>query len=148
MPGALPSGRELMSKYVKYRVKQAPKKGMNPIWRGIGCILLVVVPLFAFVLMELLVPVLINTGKVPYQLVGYVHFPDWAYKVMIISSIVKYIGSIQNLWINVITFFVIVLLLTTVASLLYTWMYSLVGPSQYTALDAPPSKHKAKAYKR
>ncbi|MGZ6346749.1 MAG: hypothetical protein ACXWNC_04150 [Anaerolineales bacterium] len=137
-----------MSKYVKYRVKQDPKKVMNPIWRGIGCILLVVVPLLAFGLMELLVPVLIKTGKVPSQLVGYVRFPDWAYKVMIISSITRFIGSLQNLWISIITFFVIVLLLTTIASLLYTWMYSLVGPAQYSALDAPPSKHKAKAYKR
>jgi len=66
-----------MSKYAKYRIRQDPKQGMNPVWRGIGCILLVVVPLLAFGLMELLVPVLIKTGKVPYQLVGYVHFPDW-----------------------------------------------------------------------
>ena len=137
-----------MSKYVKYRINKEPKKGMNPIWRGIGCILLVVVPLLAFGLMVLLVPSIIATGKVPYQLVGYVHFPDWAYKVMIISSIARFIGSLNNLWLNIITFFVIILLLTTVASLLYTWMYSLVGPAQYTALDAPPSKHKAKAYKR
>jgi hypothetical protein len=137
-----------MSKYAKYRIRQVPKQGMNPVWRGIGCILLVVVPLLAFGLMELLVPVLIKTGKVPYQLVGYVHFPDWAYKVMIISSIARFIGSLNNLWLNIITFFVIVLLLTTIASLLYTWIYSLVGPAQYTKLDAPPSKHKAKAYKR
>lgn len=137
-----------MSKYVKYRIKPKPPKVLNPIWRGIGCILLVVVPLIAFGLMLLLVPSLKATGKVPYQLIGYVHFPDWAYKVIIISSIARFIGGLNDLWLSIITFFVIVLILTTVASLLYSWIYSLVGPARYTALDAPPSKHQGKAYKR
>jgi hypothetical protein len=137
-----------MSKYMKYRVKQIEKQEMNPVWRGIGCILIVVVPLLAFGLMVLLVPLLVATGKVPYQLIGYLHFPDWAYKVIIISSIARFFGSIQNLWLNIITFFVMVLILTTVASLLYSWIYSVVGPARYTALDAPPPKHKGKDYKR
>lgn len=137
-----------MSKYVKYRIRPTEKQGLNPIWRGIGCILIVVVPLLAFGLTVLIAPTLIATGKVPYQLVGYVHFPDWAYRVIIISSIAHFIGSFKNLWLNIITFFVIVLILTTVASLLYAWIYSLIGPARYTALDAPPSKHKGRAYKR
>jgi hypothetical protein len=137
-----------MTKYAKYRIKPTEKKGMNPIWRGIGCILIVIVPLLAFGLMALLVPSIIATGKVPYQLLGYVYFPDWAYKVIIISSIARFIGSLNNLWLNIITFFVIVLILTTVASLLYAWIYSVVGPARYTALDALPSKHRGKDYKR
>lgn len=137
-----------MSKYVKYRIKPKPKKEMNPIWRGIGCILIVVVPLMAFGLMLLVVPALIATGKVPYQLVGYVHFPLWAYRVMIIKNIAFFIGSFKDLWLNIIIFWIMVLILTTVASLLYAWVYTLVGPARYTALDAPPPKHRGKNYKR
>ena len=137
-----------MSKYVKYRIKPKPKKELNPIWRGIGCILLVVVPLMAFGLMLLVVPALIATGKVPYQLIGYVHFPLWAYRVMIVKNIALFIGSFKDLWLNIIIFWVMVLILTTVASLLYAWIYSLVGPARYTALDAPPPKHRGKNYKR
>jgi hypothetical protein len=137
-----------MSKYVKYRIKPKPKKEMNPIWRGIGCILIVVVPLMAFGLMLLIVPALIATGKVPYQLVGYVHFPLWAYRVMIIKNIAFFIGSLKDLWLNIIIFWIMVLILTTVASLLYAWVYTLVGPARYTALDAPPPKHRGKNYKR
>ena len=137
-----------MGKYAKFQRKTPEKKGLNPIWRGIGCILIVIVPLLAYGLMVLFVPVIIATGKVPYQLLGFVQFPDWAYKVRIVADIAIFIGSIQNLWLNIITFFVIVLILTTVASLLYSWIYSVVGPARYTEMDAPPSKHKAKKYTR
>jgi hypothetical protein len=137
-----------MAKYAKYKVKIDENKGMNPIWRGIGCILIVVVPLLAFGLMILIVPSIIATGKVPYQFLGYVHFPDWAYKFQMTADIANFIGSIKDLWVNMITFFVIILILTTVASLLYSWVYSVVGPARYTELDAPPSKHKAKKYTR
>jgi hypothetical protein len=137
-----------MTKYSKYQRKSSEKKGMNPIWRGIGCILIIIVPLLAFGLMVLIVPPIIATGKVPYQLLGYVHFPDWILKLRILADITAFIGSINNLWLNIITFFVIVLILTTVASLLYSVIYAAVGPARYTALDAPPSKHKVKVYKR
>jgi hypothetical protein len=146
--GFPPPWRLTMSKYVKYRIKQKPKKEMNPVWRGIGCILFVVVPLMAFGLMVLIRPALIASGKVPWQLTGYVHFPEWAYRVMIVRQFALFIGSFKDLWLNIIIFWIIVLLLTTVASLLYAWIYTMVGPARYTALDAPPSKHRGKNYKR
>jgi uncharacterized membrane protein YuzA (DUF378 family) len=137
-----------MGKYAKYQRKAPVKRGLHPIWRGIGCILIIVVPLIAYGLMVLVVPSIIATGKVPYQLLGYVHFPIWVFKVRILADIAIFIGSINHLWLNIITFFVIVLILTGVASLLYAMFYSLVGPARYSALDAPPSKYKAKVYKR
>jgi hypothetical protein len=121
---------------------------MHPIWRGIGCILIIVVPLLAFVLTVVFIPTIIATGKVPNQLLGHVHFPDWAFKVRIVADIAGYISSLDNLWLNIITFFVVLLILTGVASLLYSLIYTLVGPARYSALDAPPTKYKAKVYKR
>ncbi len=137
-----------MSKYTKYRVKQEEKKGMNPIWRGIGCILIVAVPVLSFGLMVLFVPPIMATGKVPYQLVGHVQFPTWAYQVAFTADIARFFSNINNLWLNIITFFVMAMILTTVSSLLYSWIYSLVGPARYTALDAPPPKHQGRQYKR
>ncbi len=121
---------------------------MNPIWRGIGCILIVIVPLVAYGLMLVFVPPIIATGKVPNQLLGYTHFPDWAFKVQIVASIASFISSINNLWMNIITFFVMLLILTAVASLLYSMIYTLVGPARYSELDAPPTKYKGKKYTR
>ncbi len=137
-----------MTKYQKFQHVAPEKKGLNPIWRGIGCLLIVIVPLLSYWLMLFAVPLLIATGKVPYQIMGYVHFPPWAYKVQIVAAVAGYIGSIENLWLGIITFFVIALILTTVVSLLYSMIYALVGPVRYTELDAPPSKYKPKKYIR
>jgi hypothetical protein len=137
-----------MGKYAKYQRKPRVKKGMNPIWRGIGCILLAVVPVIAYGLMLVFVPLVIATGKVPYKLLGHIIFPEWVFKVPTVGTIASYISSIENLWTNLIIFFVILLILTGVSSLLYSMVYSLVGPARYSELDAPPSKHKGKVYTR
>ena len=137
-----------MAKYSKYQRKTSEKKGSNPLWRGIGCILIVIVPLTAYVLMLFCVPPLIATGKIPHQLLGYVQFPLWVFKYQAINGMATFIGSIHNLWMKMLTWFVILLLLTAVASLLYSMIYSLVGPARYTELDALPSKYKSKKYTR
>jgi len=137
-----------MGKYAKYQHKSVERRRMNPIWRGIGCILIIIVPLMAFGLMVVFAPSIIATGKVPYQLLGFVHFPDWAFKFRMTAYIASFISSINNLWLNIITFFVMLLILTTVTSLVYSLVYAMVGPARYSAEDAPPPKYKAKAYKR
>jgi hypothetical protein len=137
-----------MGKYAKYQHKSVERRTLHPIWRGIGCILIIIVPLLTFGLMVVFAPSIIATGKVPYQFLGHVDFPDWAYKSRITSDIVNYIHSINHLWLDILTFFVILLILTAVTSLVYSMVYALVGPARYSAEDAPPSKHKGKAYTR
>jgi len=137
-----------MGKYSKFQKKTPKKAGMNPIWRGIGCILIVIVPLMAYGLTVLFAPKIIATGKVPHDLLGYVHFPVWVFRVRILADVAYFIAHINNLWMNIIMFFVMLLILTAVASLLYSFVYAMVGPARYTGTDAPPSKYKAKKYTR
>ena len=137
-----------MGKYAKYQRKSEKKAGMNPIWRGIGCILMVIVPVISYVMMVIFTPVIKATNLVPNELLGYVKFPAWVLKSPILSDVTFFIGGINDLWFKLIAFFVILLLLTTIFSLLYTMVFQLVGPPRYTDKDAPPSKYKAKEYKR
>jgi hypothetical protein len=137
-----------MAKYAKYQRKSPAKHGMNPVWRGIGCVLIVLMPLLAFGLMMVSTPGIIATGLVPYQLLGYVHFPAWAFRVQITSDIALFIGSINNIGVNIVVFIVILLILAGITSLLYTALYQVVGPARYSSLDAPPSKYKGKKYTR
>lgn len=137
-----------MGKYSKFQTKPTKKKVMNPIWRGIGCILIVIVPLMAYGLTILFAPKIIATGKVSHDLLGYVHFPLWVFRVMILGDIAYFIAHINNLWLNIITFLVMLLILTAIASLTYSFVYALIGPARYTATDAPPPKYKAKKYTR
>ena len=137
-----------MGKYAKFQRKSQPKREINPIWRGIGCLLFVIVPLMAYGLMLIVSPLIIKTGLVPYQMLGYVHFPVWAFKFQITSTVALFIGSLKDLWLNLAVFFLMVLILAVIISFSYTLLYQAIGPARYTAVDAPPSRHKAKVYKR
>jgi hypothetical protein len=137
-----------MEEYTNYKRKAGRRLGMNPVWRGIGCILMIVIPLISFALTEIFIPPIVATGMVPHELLGRVQFPEWAYATPVVSNIVGYLGGIDNLWIKLIGFFIMFSLLTGVFSFLYSIIYQLIGPPRYTVLDAPPSQHKPKMYKR
>ena len=137
-----------MTAFNKFQPGVTAKKGMNPIWRGIGCILIVVVPLITFGLTLIVAPLVATTGYVPNEIMGHVTFPDWVGKAPILSGIAAYIGSINNFWLDVIVFIVILLLLTGISSLIYVTVLQFMGPARYGEKDAPPSKYKARAYKR
>ena len=121
---------------------------MNPIWRGIGCIMLVTAPLFSYLLTIVAIPPLLTTGYVPLELLGHINFPAWMYKVPILNGIVAWIGGINNLGLGIVVFIVILVLLTGIFSLLFVAILQAISPPRYGEMDAPPSKHKAKVYKR
>lgn len=121
---------------------------MHPIWRGIGCILIILVPLMAYGLMLVTTQPIINTGLVPYQLLGIVNFPLGVYHNRILTGFANFIDSFNNMWVSIIVFFVMLLILTAIISITYTALYQTVGPKRYTPLDAPPSKHKGRKYTR
>jgi hypothetical protein len=137
-----------MAKYLKYQRKPRVKKRIHPIWRGIGCIAMIFIPLLAFWMRSVIVPLIVASGKIPYQLLGPVHFPKWLVKIRIFYGITRSISSIDNLWLNIITFFVMLLILIGVPSLVAAIAYTLFGPPRYTDVDAPPSKRSRRVYKR
>lgn len=137
-----------MTEYNKYRGQPKERHAINPVWRGIGCILIVIVPVISFALTVILSPFVIGTGYVPVDLLGHVKFPDWVYRAPFIGGISGFIASINNLWLGVVVFFVVLLLLTGIFSLVYVTILQFIGPPRYSEMDAPPSRHKTKAYKR
>ena len=137
-----------MAKYKKYERKSEPKRGTNPLWRGVGCILFVVVPLISYGLMTVILPLLLASGYVPFEIMGRIMFPAWSLRIPFLSSIISSIGGIDYPWLKLIAFVVILLLLMTLSSLAYSMVSQLIGPPRYSDKDAPPSRHKAKAYKR
>ncbi len=137
-----------MTAYNKFETGKSEKKVMNPIWRGIGCILIVLVPLITLGLTVIATPLVSSTGYVPRELMGHVIFPDWVSKVPILSAIAVFIANINNLWLNLIIFIVILVILTGISSLIYVSVLQVIGPPRYGEKDAPPSRYKAKEYKR
>jgi hypothetical protein len=137
-----------MGHYNRYEHKRVKRQEMSPIWRGIGCILMVVVPLVSYALTAIVAPYLITTGYVPLELLGHIIFPAWLYRLPILRDIASFFGGINNLGLGIVVFIVIIVLLTGLFSLLFAAIMQLIGPPRYSEMDAPPSKHKAKVYKR
>lgn len=95
---------------------------IHPIWRGIGCILLVLIPVMAFAGTSLILDA--NTTNnwfiVPYELQGPLQYPY------------LYAKLAGTLLLSVLGFGVLVSF--------YALIYSIIGPPKYGPLDAPPPR--------
>ena len=138
-----------MGKYNKYQYQGKGKAQANPLWRGFGCIIMVVLPLITFGLTVMSIPPLVATGLVPFQLLEQVNFPAWVFRIPGLSDVAIFIRGLNDLWLGVIVFFIILLLLTGISSLIYVSVLQVIGPPRYSEKDAPPPKgYKAKPYRR
>jgi hypothetical protein len=87
-----------MGRYNKFNYERKGKPEINPLWRGVGCIIMVVLPLITFALTVISAPPIVATGLVPLQLLGYVNFPTWVFRISGLSDIAIFIRGINNLW--------------------------------------------------
>jgi hypothetical protein len=140
-----------MGKYTSYtKIPPKPRNlGVHPVMRGIGCIMMVVVPVLAYGLAQLVVDYGIRQ-RWPLP-------PEWLQPVTI-HPLLLGIRSLAPLWnilltqnnfIAVLVFtFAIIVVLGSIMAVIYGYMYSMFGPPRYGPQDAPPIRVKVKRYKR
>jgi hypothetical protein len=139
-----------MSRYTaSSRQTVAERPQTHAIWRGIGCLLVLIVPLISWVLAAATVQFAMDQDwPVPYQLVGYPIMPqDW-WKVPGLPPVLLFIQNQQNLYAVLSLCIIYIILFAAVLSALYAFVYRFVGPPRYGPLDAPPPKVKVRSYKR
>jgi hypothetical protein len=117
--------------------------------RGIGCILLAIVPLISYGCAVLLVNYGMRHGwPIP---------PDWLGTPGIYPFLWNFQGLIPawqflqrqtNLMANVIFAIALAVLIFGVLSMVYGFMFKLLGPPQYGPNDAPPIRRRVKRYRR
>jgi hypothetical protein len=137
-----------MTKYDRYRHKSPPRPRMSPIWRGIGCLLMLVVPAISFAIGYAFLQAAKSRNLIPPEILGYPKFPEWVLKVPFLATLAQFIGSLKDPVAMLIFFLVTLLLLSGLVSMVYSMIYQTMGPPRYTELDSPPEKRKAKEYKR
>jgi hypothetical protein len=137
-----------MGHYDRFQLKSRQKKPINPIWRGVGCLLIVIVPAISAAVTLVLVPPLEATGMVPLGLLGYLNLPAWMFKVPFLSTLAGFIGGIKNLGLGLVVFFVVLILLAGIFTYFYVAFLQFSGPPRYSEIDAPPPRYKARPYKR
>jgi len=117
------------------RQDEREEKGIHPVWRGIGCVLLILLPVMSYAGAVELV-------KANYKNGWMVMPSDLAQTVAI-----PYIGYISHLYANLAVGVVLLVIGFGILTIIYSILYSTMGPPKYGPTDAPPPR-KAKRRRR
>ena len=135
----------------RYRetVKQKQKAtGPPPIWRGIGCMLIFLVPVISYAAADVSMPFFLNRGLVPRELLFTPQAPDWLQispaLVQVFNFLFRRYGILATLGLT----FIYIIFITGILSVIYALLYRMTAPSRYGPMDAPPPRIKIKKYKR
>lgn len=125
------------------------EKPLHPVWRGIGCLLILIIPTLSYILAAASVQLAVDQNwPMPYQLMGYPVIPVLLWKDVGIAPLLLFIQNRNNLYaILAFTLFYIIFF-STLVSFGYALIYRFAGPARYGPLDAPPPKGKVKHYTR
>ncbi|HSL44420.1 MAG TPA: hypothetical protein VK897_13370 [Anaerolineales bacterium] len=140
-----------MGKYTSYaRQKPKPRNvGVHPVMRGIGCIMMVVVPILAYGLSILVVNYGVSRGwPLPANWFGPPSIPPLLWRVQGLQPILQFLQAQNNLEVNLVFTIVLIVIIGGIMTLIYGYMYTLFGPPKYGPQDAPPIRVKVKRYKR
>jgi hypothetical protein len=140
-----------MGKYQSSVVKRSKPKSEGPhvIWRGIGCLMMLIVPIISIAAGYETIQYGLDRGwAIPYQLLGTPQFPDLFYRSSGMMTILKPIINIKNFYAYTAASLLYMLLIGGIVSFGYATAYRMVGPSRYGPLDEPPPKIKTKKYTR
>lgn len=138
-----------MGKYQSGVKREEPRShGPNPIWRGIGCLLMVIVPLMSYAAAELTMPLLQAQGLIPRELLFTPATPDWLRISPVVAQTYQTLFGRYGILAILALTIIYTILLGGFITVLYSYVYQLAAPSRYGPTDAPPSRIKVKKYKR
>lgn len=128
-----------MAKYRSYERQPVERtREIHPVWRGIGCIILILIPIMAYLGTTLLVQQGVkDQWPMPTDLMGHPQLPPWLYQFAFTRQFAQPISSVDNLYAIVTGTILLTILAFGVLALIYSWSYKAVGPGRYTPLDAP-----------
>ena len=140
-----------MTKYTvaAQRRARAEARTLPPIWRGIGCLLILFFPIVSYILAAWIIGIAVaNNWPMPYQLMGFPVMPAILSNSPDLVPLINFIEAQNNLYAILLVTLLLVVALGTLMSLIYSVIYKFVGPPQYGSLDAPPPKVAPRSYKR
>lgn len=130
------------------RTEPAEDRQPRPIWRGIGCLLIIIIPVISFAAAELTMPLLLKRGLVPVQLLFTPDTPKWLWNVPFLLVAYQFLFARYAIFATLLLTFIYILVIGGFFSVIYAFMYQITGPSRYGPMDAPPPRTKIKKYKR
>jgi hypothetical protein len=136
-----------MSKYIQYRQARPKPRGIHPIWRGIGCLMMLIIPALSFGAAMLTVDAIWT--RLPYWMLAPVYLPLFMYNYLPdLTRLLAPVLAKERLVAYLIFTLFLIIFMSGILSVAYAILYKIIGPSPYSPVDAPPPKHRAKPYKR
>ena len=141
-----------MGKHTSYqKQKERAQRGqVHPVMRGIGCILMAIVPIISYGSAVLLVNYGLTKGwPIPPNWLGTPDIYPLLRRLSGLNVVLDFLQAQTNLTANIIFAIAIAVLIFGVMSMLYGYMFKIMGPPEYGPTDAPPIRGvKVKRYKR
>jgi hypothetical protein len=113
----------------KYQVVEAKDKWeVHPVWRGIGLLLIIIMPILSYAVSDLLLDANIDKIRLPSELTRPV------------DTVV--FGVVNYLWARVVLTGLFTVIGFTILSIIYSIIYRFAGPDRYGPLDVPPERRR------
>ncbi len=139
----------------KYRSSNRPappprNREVHPLMRGIGCVMIIVVPILAYGASVLLVNYGIGQGwPIPPNWLGTPTFHPLLWKLSGIAYALNFLQAQNNLTANIVFAIAITVVVGGIMSMIYGYIYTIFGPPRYGPTDSPPERgRKIKKYTR
>ena len=140
-----------MGRYTSYqRQKASAQRGqVHPVMRGIGCVLLALVPIISYGTAVLLVNYGVKRGwPIPPNWLGTPTIHPLLLRLEGLRMIFDFLLLQTNLMANLVFAIAIAVLIFGVLAIIYGFVFRLMGPPEYGPTDVPPVRIKVKRYKR
>ncbi|MBK9926422.1 MAG: hypothetical protein IPP66_14195 [Anaerolineales bacterium] len=142
-----------MGKYTSRSSKpQAPttkeRTAINPYMRGIGCLFMLVVPVFSYGVGDYLAGQNLGNGILPPEWYGYMSVPPALANFTGLNYIANFFATRPHLIATLVLALVALVVVGGIVSIIYGYMYSIMGPSRYGPMDVPAPRIKTKKYRR
>jgi hypothetical protein len=126
-----------------------PPRQLPSIWRGIGCLLMILVPVIAWMLASATIEQGLQLGwPMPYQLMGYAVMPRALWGIQGMAPVLSFLEAQPHLYADLLLCLAYTILGGALISVIYSFVYRIVGPPRYGPLDAPPPRVSIRKYKR
>ncbi len=131
--------------------KPKKKKEVSSGWRGIGCVLMILLPAVSYFAAEYMLlhtaPVRNIFLKATPALFGTVSIPPVLLRMTTLNPLWVWLRGQNNLMVELLFGAIILIALSGLVAMIYGFMYRAVAPSKYGPMDAPPPKRRGKRKK-
>lgn len=140
-----------MGKYTSMSKKQETPRvtGVNPIMKGLGCFIFLLVPPLSYGIAALLVRFGVQQSwPIPPAWLGYVDIHPVVWRLEGLWPILTLIENQINLTANLVFALGVMIVIGGFMAIFFGYLYKFFGPSPYGPTDVPPIRVKVKRYKR